>query len=91
MTSPSFLDLYITLVPFMLIQLLLVLFQLQLLSNSNASLSSCMDTEHLVEMFNSACCFTALNAVAPLKRKKCKVSSTPQPWLNTLALSEKSA
>ncbi len=51
------------------------------LSNSNAPPSSCMDTEQLVEIFNSACC-TALNTVAPLKRKKCKVSSSPQPWFN---------
>ncbi len=51
------------------------------LSNSNAPPSSCMDTEQLVEIFNSACC-TALNTVALLKRKKCKVSSSPQPWFN---------
>ncbi len=46
------------------------------LSNSNVPPSSCIDTEQLVEMFNSACC-TALNTVAPLKRKKCKISSSP--------------
>ncbi len=51
------------------------------LSNSNVPPSSCMDTEQLVEIFNSACC-TALNTVAPLKRKKCKISSSPQPWFN---------
>ncbi len=50
------------------------------LSNSNVP-PSCMDTEQLFEIFNSACC-TALNTVAPLKRKKCKISSSPQPCFN---------
>ncbi len=49
------------------------------LSNSNVPPSSCMDTEQLVEIFNSACCSAT---VAPLKRKKCKISSSPQPWFN---------
>lgn len=54
----------------------------KLISNSTVnSLSVCMDTEQLVEIFNSACC-TALNTVAPLKRKNRKAITSPQPWLN---------
>ncbi len=92
MISPSFLGLYITLVLFMqILALELCESYSKFLSNSNVPPSSCMDTEQLVEIFNSACC-TALNTVAPLKRKKCKISSSPQPCLmHPLALSDKSA
>ncbi|XP_057183891.1 uncharacterized protein LOC130550429 [Triplophysa rosa] len=50
-------------------------------TNSEVSLLPDMTTDQLVLIFNSTYS-TALNTVAPLKPKKQKARSSPQPWLN---------